>query len=66
MTSMSTTETSQARLRMMEYRHQVTATMIYDQLPINDSFRKIDDNTVFGAMDFKGVPQPFFFVLRRE
>jgi hypothetical protein len=39
--------------------------MIYDQLPINDSFRKIDDNTVFGAMDFKGVPQPFFFVLRR-
>jgi hypothetical protein len=66
MTSMSTTEASQARLRMMEYRHQVTATMIYDQLPINDSFKKIDDNTVFGVMDFKDVPQPFFFVLRRE
>ena len=65
MTSISSTEASQARLRMMEYRHQVTATMIYDQLPINDSFRKIDDNTVFGVMDFKDVPQPFFFVLRR-
>jgi len=65
MTSMSTTEASQARLRMMEYRHQVTATMIYDQLPINDSFKKIDDNTVFGVMDFKDVPQSFFFVLRR-
>jgi hypothetical protein len=50
----------------MEYRHQVTATMIYDQLPINDSFRKIDDDTVVGVMDFKDVPQPFFFVLRRE
>ncbi|PZU98739.1 MAG: hypothetical protein DCF32_19235 [Leptolyngbya sp.] len=66
MTAMSTTQASQARLRMMEYRHQVSATMIYDNLPINDSFRKVDDNTVLGLMDFKDIPQPFFFVLRRE
>ena len=63
--SLLKTETSQARLRMMEYRGKVSATMIYDYLPINDSFRKVDDNTVFGIMDFKNSSQPFFFVLRR-
>lgn len=59
------TEKSQARLRMMEYRGKVSATMIYDHLPINDSFRKIDENTVLGIMDFKALAQPFFFVLKR-
>jgi hypothetical protein len=63
--SLLKTERSQARLRMMEYRGKVSATMIYDYLPINDSFRKIDDNAVFGIMDFKHLPQPFFFVLKR-
>jgi hypothetical protein len=63
--SLLKTETSQARLRMMEYRGKVSATMIYDYLPINDSFRKVDDNTVLGIMDFKNFPQPFFFVLQR-
>ncbi|AKG20830.1 DUF4334 domain-containing protein [Calothrix sp. 336/3] len=63
--SLLKTQTSQARLRMMEYRGKVSATMIYDYLPINDSFRRVDDNTVFGVMDFKTLPQPFFFVLRR-
>ena len=58
-------QTSQARLRMMEYRGKVSATMIYDYLPINDSFRKIDENTVLGIMDFKKLPQPFFFLLKR-
>jgi hypothetical protein len=64
--SLLKTEKSQARLRMMEYRGKVSATMIYDYLPINDSFRKVDDNTVLGVMDFKNLPQPFFFVLRRS
>ena len=59
------TEKSQARLRMMEYRGKVSATMIYDYLPINDSFRKVDDNTVLGIMDYKHSPQAFFFVLKR-
>jgi Domain of unknown function (DUF4334)/GXWXG protein len=59
------TEESQARLRMMEYRGKVSATMIYDNLPINDAFRKIDDNQVFGVMDFKKSQQPFFFTLKR-
>ena len=60
------TEVSQARLRMMEYRGKVTATMVYDYLPINDSFRKIDENTVLGIMDYKSYPQPFFFILERK
>lgn len=55
-----------ARLRQTEYRGQVSATMVYDNLPINDVFRKVDDNTVLGAMDLKGMAQPFFFVLHRE
>jgi hypothetical protein len=59
------TETSQARLRMLEYRDQVSATMIYDYLPIHDTFRKIDNNTVLGLMDCKPVKQPFFFILKR-
>jgi hypothetical protein len=64
--SLLKTESSQARLRMMEYRGKVSATMIYDHLPINDMFRKVDDNTVLGVMDFKNSPQPFFFVLKRS
>ncbi|BAZ67485.1 MAG: DUF4334 domain-containing protein [Pelatocladus maniniholoensis HA4357-MV3] len=63
--SLLKTEKSQARLRMMEYRGKVTATMIYDYLPINDSFRKVDENTVLGIMDYKNLTQPFFFVLKR-
>ena len=60
------TETSHARLRMMEYRQKVTATMIYDNLPIHDSFGKIDNNTVLGVMDYKAIEKPFFFVLERR
>ncbi|MBD2207876.1 DUF4334 domain-containing protein [Calothrix sp. FACHB-1219] len=65
MNSLLKTEKPQARLRMMEYRGKVTATMVYDYLPINDSFRKVDENTVLGIMDYKNINQPFFFVLRR-
>lgn len=57
---------ARARLRMTEYRGKSSATMVYDNLPINDIFRKVDDNTVLGVMDLKTTDQPFFFVLRRE
>jgi hypothetical protein len=55
-----------ARLRLTQYRGAVTATMCYDALPINDVFRKIDDDTLVGAMDLRGLDTPFMFVLRRE
>ena len=61
-----TTKRSRARIRMTHYRGKASATMIYDDLPINDVFRKVDNNTVLGVMDLKGMEQPFFFVLRRE
>ena len=60
------TSKPRARLRMTEYRGKMSATMIYDQLPINDVFRKLDDNTVIGVMDNKDIKEPFFFKLRRD
>ncbi len=60
------TRKGRARLRMTEYRGKLSATMVYDHLPINDVFRKMDANTVLGAMDKKGATAPFFFVLRRS
>ncbi|ODV90234.1 hypothetical protein CANCADRAFT_103882 [Tortispora caseinolytica NRRL Y-17796] len=57
-----------ARLRNTEYRGKIAATMIYDNLPINDVFHKVDADTMLGAMDLKGsdLTHPFFFILRRE
>lgn len=62
------TKKSSARLRMIKYRGKVTATMAYDEKPINDHFVKIDDNTVLGLMDKKGdsPDSPYAFVLERD
>lgn len=60
------TQRSQARLRMVEYRGQLSATMIYDALPINDHFRRVNENSVMGMMDFKGLSQPYPFGLYRD
>ncbi|MDK1361887.1 DUF4334 domain-containing protein [Arthrobacter sp. zg-Y1219] len=54
-----------ARLRMMEYRGVGSATMIYDALPINDAFRRVDSTTLLGAMDLRGPGSPFIFSLQR-
>jgi hypothetical protein len=60
-----TTRQPRARLRAMTIRGGVTATMVYDHLPIMDSFRRIDERTLLGLMDMRGAP-PFFFVLEFE
>ena len=60
------TSQSRAQIRMMAYRGKTSAVMIYDHLPIMDIFRKVDDNTLLGVMDLKGMQQPFFFVLYRD
>lgn len=60
------TSRSAARLRMSTYRGQSSATMIYDQLPIHDVFRQINQDAVLGVMDRKGMNLPFFFILQRE
>jgi hypothetical protein len=54
-----------AALRRVEYRGVVTATMVYDQHPIFDHFRKVDAHTVLGVMDRKGDEMPLYFYLRR-
>lgn len=61
-----TTTRPKARLRMTEYRGVVSATMCYDTKPIHDVFRRIDENTVIGAMDLRGSTRPFMFVLTRD
>lgn len=60
------TRKPKARLRTTRYRGVDTATMIYDQLPVNDVFRKLNHQTVLGAMDLRGSAQPYFFVLTRD
>jgi len=60
------TRKPKARLRMTEYRGVLSATMIYDDLPICDVFRKVSERIVVGAMDLRDSPQPFLFVLERE
>lgn len=60
------TRRPKARLRTTRYRGVDTATMVYDQLPINDIFRKLDDQTVIGAMDLRGSRTPYFFTLTRD
>ena len=54
-----------ARLRRVEYRGVISAGMIYDALPILDVFRAVDPDTLLGLMDLRGMPRPFFFMLRR-
>lgn len=60
------TRTAKARLRTTRYRGIDTATMIYDQLPINDVFRRLSDDAVIGAMDLRGSRRPYFFALYRD
>jgi hypothetical protein len=60
------TDKPRARLRNLEYRGKTSATMIYDHLPIQDVFRRVDDDTLLGVMDQRGDERPYFFVLRRD
>jgi hypothetical protein len=60
------TKKYRARLRHVEYRGEVSAAMVYDQLPIIDVFRRVDDETLLGAMDQRGAANPYFFILTRD
>ena len=60
------TSRSAARLRLLEHRGTVTAALIYDALPIIDVFRRVNQDTLLGLMDMRGVGQPLFFLLRRD
>ncbi|MFF0386353.1 DUF4334 domain-containing protein [Streptomyces sp. NPDC004286] len=60
------TRSPKARLRTTRHRGRDTATMIYDQVPVNDVFRRLSDDAVIGLMDMRGLRTPYFFVLRRD
>lgn len=61
------TKKSSARLREINYRGKVSAAMVYDTKGIVDVFRKIDDSTLLGIMDIKGMStnKTYFFMLDR-
>lgn len=61
-----TTTKHQARLRTVEYRGVASAAMVYDRQPIIDAFRRVDESTVLGVMDLRGMRAPYVFILRRE
>lgn len=60
-----------ASLWPVEFRGEVTATMVYDRLPVLDHFKRVDDRTLVGVMNGKlestfGVSDPYYFWLERE
>src|SRR3546814_14109251 len=60
-----------ASLWNLEYRGEVTATMVYDRLPVFDHFKAVDENTLMGIMNGKlqstyGISDLYYFWLERE
>lgn len=53
----------EASLWTVEFRGETTATMVYDGQPVFDHFKLVDDTTVMGIMNAKGVPPegPFYY-----
>jgi 15-cis-phytoene desaturase len=59
------THRPRASVRMIEHRGSIGAAMLYDEVPVVDFFRRVDENTVLGLMELKGLDVPYFFALRR-
>lgn len=60
---------SGASLWMVAYRGKVSATMVYDERPVLDHFRRVDDTTLLGVMNGKRVlskGRPYYFYLQRD
>ncbi|NLU81201.1 DUF4334 domain-containing protein [Rhodococcus sp. HNM0569] len=58
-----------ATLWNVEFRGETTATMVYDGMPVFDHFKRVDDDTVMGIMNGKGIAlddgEHFYFWLER-
>ncbi|KEQ51618.1 DUF4334 domain-containing protein [Sphingobium chlorophenolicum] len=54
----------EARLREIAYEGKVQSTIIYDDRPLMDYFRKVNDDLVLGLGDLKGQPKMFFWLAR--
>lgn len=61
----------EATLWMVEFRGEVTATMVFDGVPIFDHFKMVDENTLLGVMNGKDTDlfldrgHYFYFILER-
>lgn len=60
----------EASLWNIEFRGEVTATMVYDGAPIFDHFKKVDDTTLMGIMNGKSKlvldnDRHYYFLLER-
>ncbi|MDR6978327.1 hypothetical protein J2X68_005053 [Streptomyces sp. 3330] len=53
----------EASLWTVEFRGESTATMVYDGRPVLDHFKWVDDTTLMGIMNGKGIPAegPFYY-----
>jgi hypothetical protein len=61
----------EASLWPVGFRGEVTATMVYDKMPVLDHFKKVDGETVMGIMNGKlagtfGIDDLYYFWLERE
>ncbi|MGW8377527.1 DUF4334 domain-containing protein [Streptomyces sp. ODS28] len=59
----------EASLWPVEFRGEVTATMVYDGQPVLDHFKAVDADTLLGVMNGKGVldeGRHFYFLLERD
>ncbi|KAL4876499.1 hypothetical protein BJY04DRAFT_222980 [Aspergillus karnatakaensis] len=56
-----------ARIREVKYNNVVSAAMIYNERPIIDYFRRVDESTVMGVMDALGsdADHGLYFILER-
>lgn len=55
-----------ADLSEISHRGKSSAAMRYRDKPIVDYFRLIGEDTVLGAMEYPGMPRPYYFVLGRD
>jgi len=55
-----------ARLQVVTHRGVATAAMSYNDRPVVDFFRAVDEDIVLGSMEYPGMPRPHFFVLQRD
>ena len=67
----TTTGRGEASLWMVEFRGEVTATMVYDGMAVFDHFKRVDDDTLMGVMNGKpglvlAEGRHFYFGLERE
>ncbi|MBP2479319.1 hypothetical protein JOF53_008191 [Crossiella equi] len=61
----------EASLWNVEFRGEVTATMVYDGQPVLDHFRRVDEDTLLGVMNGKAElvlheGRHFYFLLERD